>query len=99
MSRESYDVIIVGAGPAGSYAAYRLASLGDKVAVLEQKEAAGLNVCCTGVISTECFRSFGVSPEVILTEANSARFFSPSGRCLRLQSEKVQAIRSRPGFL
>ena len=91
MSSESYDVIIVGAGPAGSYAAYRLASLGHKVAVLEQKEAPGVDVCCTGIISTECFRSFGVGPEVILTEANSGRFFSPSGRCLRLQSEKVEA--------
>ncbi len=91
MSSESYDVIIVGAGPAGSYSAYRLASFGHKVAVLEQKEASGLDVCCTGVISTECFRSFGISPEVILRKANSARFFSPSGRCLRLQSETVQA--------
>lgn len=91
MSSESYDVIIVGAGPAGSYAAYKLASLGHKVAVLEQKEAPGLDVCCTGIISTECFRSFGISPKVILTKANSARFFSPSGRCLRVQSEKVQA--------
>ncbi len=99
MSSESYDVIIVGAGPAGSYAGYRLASLGHKVAVLEQKEAPGVDVCCTGVISTECFRSFGVSPEVILTEANSARFFSPSGRCLRLESEKVQAyVIDRPSF-
>jgi digeranylgeranylglycerophospholipid reductase len=91
LSSESYDVIIVGAGPAGSYAGYRLASLGHKVAVLEQKEAPGLDVCCTGVISAECFRSFGISPKVILRKADSARFFSPSGRCLRLQSEKVQA--------
>lgn len=91
MSSESYDVIIVGAGPAGSYAAYRLASLGHKVAVLEQKEAPGLDVCCTGIISAECFRSFDISPEVILTTANSARFFSPSGRCFKVQSEKVQA--------
>jgi len=91
MSDLFYDVIIVGAGPAGSWAAGELASLGYSVAVLEQKTAPGLDVCCTGIISTQCFDSFGITPEVILTRANSARFFSPSGRCFRLESEKVQA--------
>jgi digeranylgeranylglycerophospholipid reductase len=86
-----YDVIIVGAGPAGSYAACELASSGYSVAVLEQKSAPGLDVCCTGIVSTECFDSFGISPEVILTKANSAKLFSPSRKCLRLQTERVQA--------
>lgn len=91
MSSQFYDVIIVGAGPAGSYAACELASLGYTVAVLEQKTAPGLDVCCTGIISTECLDSFDLSSEVILTKASSAKFFSPSGKCLRLQSQKVQA--------
>lgn len=91
MSGQFYDVIIVGAGPAGSYIAYELASLGHDVAVFEEKSAPGLNVCCAGIISTECFDSFGLSTEVILTRVNSARFFSPSGRCLRLQTKNVLA--------
>jgi geranylgeranyl reductase family protein len=91
LTGQFYDVIVVGAGPAGSYIAYELASSGHDVAVFEEKSASGLNVCCTGIISTECFQSLGLSPEVILTKLNSARFFSPSGRCLRLQTEKVQA--------
>jgi len=91
LSGHSYDVIIVGAGPAGSYAACELASLGYNVAVFEQKRAPGLNVCCTGIISAECFQSLDLSPEVILTKVNSAKFFSPSGRCLRIQTEDVQA--------
>jgi flavin-dependent dehydrogenase len=33
----------------------------------------------------------GLGTDVILTGVNSAKFFSPSGRCLRLQTEKVQA--------
>jgi len=85
-----YDVIIVGAGPAGSYTAYRLASSGYSVAVLEQKEAVGVGVCCTGIVSAECFDSFGVNPELILNRANSAKFFSPSGKYLRLQDNRVQ---------
>ena len=91
MPSELYDVVVIGAGPAGSYAAYKLASLGHKVAILEQKEAPGRDICCTGIISPECFDSFGIAPDVILTKANSANFFSPSGKSLRLETEKVQA--------
>lgn len=91
MSGQFYDVIVVGAGPAGSYIAYALASLGHDVAVFEEKGASGLNVCCTGIISTECFHSLGLGTDVILTEVNSAKFFSPSGKCLRFQTENVQA--------
>jgi len=91
LSSNFYDVIIVGAGPAGNYAAYQLASLGHRVAVLEQKQATGTDICCTGLISPECFDSFGITPEVILIRANSAKFFAPSGGCLKLKTEQAQA--------
>jgi len=91
LSGKFYDVIIVGAGPAGSYIAYELASSGYDVAVFEEKSAPGLNACCTGIISTECFQSLGLGTDGILTRINSAKFFSPSGRCLRLQTENNQA--------
>jgi digeranylgeranylglycerophospholipid reductase len=91
LSDQFYDVIIVGAGPAGSYAACELASLGHKVAVFEEKSAPGVNICCTGIISTECFHSLGLSTDAILTRVTSANLFSPSGKCLRLQTERVQA--------
>jgi digeranylgeranylglycerophospholipid reductase len=91
LSGQLYDVIVVGAGPAGSHIAYALASLGHDVAVFEEKGSSGLNVCCTGIISTECFQSLGLGTDVILTDVNSAKFFSPSGKCLRVQTENVQA--------
>jgi digeranylgeranylglycerophospholipid reductase len=91
LSGQQYDVIVVGAGPVGSYIAHELSSSGYDVAVFEEKSAPGLDVCCTGIISTECFQSLDPGTDVILTEVNSTRFFSPSGRCLRLQTENVQA--------
>ena len=91
MSGQQYDIIVVGAGPAGSYIAHELASSGYDVAVFEEKSAPGLNICCTGIISTECFQSLDPGTDVILTKVNSARFFSPAGRCLRLQTKNVQA--------
>jgi len=91
LSIQLYDVIIVGAGPAGSYIAYKLASSGYNVAVFEEKPAPGLNACCTGIISTECFESLDLDTDVILSKVNSAKFFPPSGKCLRFQTKRVQA--------
>jgi len=91
LSSRVYDVIIVGAGPAGSHAAYKLASSGYSVAVFEEKSASGLNICCTGIISTECFQSLDLGKDMILREVKSAKFFSPSGRCLKFQTDNVQA--------
>jgi digeranylgeranylglycerophospholipid reductase len=91
LSGQFYDAIIVGAGPAGSYIAYELSSSGHAVAVFEEKSASRLNVCCTGIISTECFQSLNPGTDGILTRVNSAKFFSPSGRCLRVQTENIQA--------
>jgi len=86
-----YDVIVVGAGPSGSYIAYELASSGHGVAVFEEKGASGLNICCTGIISTECLQSLHLDTDMILTKVNSAKFFSPSGRCLKFQTDNVHA--------
>ena len=87
----------MGAGPAGSYVACQLAASGHDVAVFEEKSESGFNVCCTGIISAECFDSLSVGTDLILAGVNSARFFSPSGKCLRLQAERIQAyVVNRP---
>jgi len=85
-----YDVIVVGAGPIGSFIASRLAQLGYRVIVLEQKECVGENVCCTGIISVECFNTFNLEA-TIFGEANSAKFFAPCGEFIRLERGSPQA--------
>jgi digeranylgeranylglycerophospholipid reductase len=85
-----YDVAIVGAGPAGSQAAYLLAASGYRVAVFEQKNEAGMGACCTGIISASCLESFSLGPEMVRARVNGASFFSPSGKCLKLHSDGVQ---------
>jgi len=85
-----YDVIVVGAGPIGSYLASRLTELGYQVIVLEQKKGVGENVCCTGIISVECFSTFNLEA-AIFRKANSAKFFAPSGQFIRLERGTPQA--------
>ena len=55
-----YDAVTVGAGPIGSYIAYRLAKLGYKVLVFERRLMVGDAACCTGIISKECFDRFPI---------------------------------------
>ena len=86
-----YDVAVIGGGPVGSRAAYKLAGMGYKVVVVEQKERLGEPVCCTGIISQECVSSFAVDDGVIFRRVNSARFLSPSGKLLSLWRQEPQA--------
>lgn len=85
-----YDVIVVGAGPIGSFIASRLAELGYRVIALEQKECVGENVCCTGIISAKCFSTFNLGA-TIFRKANSAKFFAPGGGFIRLHRDEPQA--------
>jgi digeranylgeranylglycerophospholipid reductase len=94
-----FDVIIIGGGPIGSYAAGRLARLGYKVMVLERKQSIDEKVCCTGIVGQECVSSFAIDETVILRQANSAKLFSPTGSLLKLWREETQAcILDRPAF-
>jgi len=94
-----YDVLIVGAGPAGSHTAARLAEMGYEVAVLEKTGEAGGKPCCTGIISLECVRSYAIDRRVIVREVNSARLFSPSGKSITVRRDEPQAaILDRTAF-
>ncbi len=79
-----HDALVVGGGPIGSHVACKLAEMGHKVLLLEQRHRLGGQVCCSGIISQECFSSFAIDNSVVLRRANSARMFSPSGRLIRL---------------
>jgi len=86
-----YDVVVIGAGPAGSQVAYQLAGMGHRVAVMERKERLDEPVCCTGIISRECVSSFAIDNSVVLRWVKSATIFSPSGKLLRLWRQEPQA--------
>ncbi len=94
-----YDVVVIGGGPAGSRAAYKLAEMGHSTVVVEQKERLEEAVCCTGIIGQECVRSFAIDEKVIFRWANSARIFSPAGKLLHLRRQEPQAcILDRAAF-
>src|SRR3954466_1673619 len=75
----NFDVLVVGGGPAGLYAAERLARRGVSTLLCEEHVAIGDPVHCTGVLATESFDVLGLPQDATLNALMSARFVSPSG--------------------
>ncbi len=91
MKQTTFDVAIIGAGPAGSYMAWQLASRGRRVVLLEEHEQIGEPVNCTGIIGAECFKKFPLGMSSVLGASDSARFYSPAGHEIYMQKEEHQA--------
>ncbi len=81
---ENYDVIIAGAGPAGSSAAIHLAASGLRVLLVEQKKFPRAKLCGE-FISPECqahFEKLGVARAIVCSEPASLSetvFYSSRG--------------------
>lgn len=87
-----YDVIVVGAGPAGCFTAEYLACEGYKVLVLEEHENVGEPVQCAGLISPRTFQLAGLSESIIINKLTGVRVFSPTGACLDIDTRRVHAV-------
>jgi digeranylgeranylglycerophospholipid reductase len=80
--KRRYDVVVVGAGPVGSYTAYQLANRGLSVCLADKKKKIGTGVICAGVIGKEAFERYDLPSDTILRNINSVSFFSPFGQRL-----------------
>jgi digeranylgeranylglycerophospholipid reductase len=90
--RAMHDVVIIGGGPAGLYAATCLARHGFHTTLLEEHPTVGEPVHCTGVLATEAFEEFGLSRRSVVNELRTARFWSPAGHQISYSGPKVEAV-------
>ena len=89
------QLIVVGAGPAGSLAAEQAAKNGCKVLVLEQRNNIGSPDHCAGLISVDGLKKLGISklPDEVIQNKKilGAKFFSPSGKNFTITRKSSQA--------
>lgn len=81
------DIIVVGGGPSGSYAAYVAAKLGASVLVCEEHETIGEPNHCAGHLNISSLNNMGIVPPEVAIEnrINGAFFFSPFGKKFELR--------------
>ena len=84
------DVIVVGAGPAGNNVAYRLASLGYSVTVVDRRIRIG-DKLCSGIIGRECAKRFPIDRSLVYRDASLARAIAPGGEYVDFMRQDVQA--------
>jgi digeranylgeranylglycerophospholipid reductase len=89
--RDTVDVIVIGAGPAGLSAARALATDGRSVLVLEEHEQVGQPVHCTGLLGLDAFRELDLPTHTIRTVLRSARFRGAGGRAVAVDAQGVAA--------
>ena len=74
---ETFDVVVVGGGPAGATAAHELARSGRAVLLLDR---AGRIKPCGGAIPPRLIRDFGIPDALLVARATCARMVSPTDK-------------------
>lgn len=91
MSEHNYDVVVVGAGPAGSSSAYSAAKSGMKVALIEKEVTVSHSVRTSGVTWIDTIREFGI-PQNCYNPIKNYTFYSPNNEATISSKEPMAAV-------
>ena len=94
---EKFDVLIVGAGPAGSFAAERLARGGARVALFDGRPA-GEAKACGGGVTSKALKAWPFLLEAGGRTITEVEMLSPAGKAVRLKLSEPFAVYSRCAF-
>ena len=94
---KEFDVIIVGAGPAGSFAAERLARAGVSVALFDGRPP-GEPKACGGGVTSKALKAWPHLLEAVGRTIDELDMYSPSGKHLHMKLDEPFAVYSRIAF-
>jgi digeranylgeranylglycerophospholipid reductase len=89
MKEERYDVVVVGAGPAGSVTAKTAAERGLDVLLIERNQEIGVPVKCAEGVSKEIEKFVSLDKRCICAEVQGANIYSPDGTKVVMSGEKM----------
>lgn len=87
----SYDVIVVGGGPAGAAVARPIRAAGFSVAILERDARVGTPVQCSGLVTHRTMVAAGLQPEMAYNTLTGAAIHAPSGARYEIGGDRVHA--------
>lgn len=87
-----WDVIVIGAGPAGCFTAELIALSGFKVLILEEHQEIGYPLQCAGLISSRAMKLAGADHNTILNNLAGLRVYSPLGALFNVESSNDLAL-------
>ena len=85
-AQDSCDILIIGAGPAGSSAALKAAQEGAKVILIEQKKEIGVPVQCAEYIPVQLTTAIGLRDDLLVQEIHFMRTHLPNGEVKDIES-------------
>lgn len=91
-------IAVIGAGPAGSFTALKLAEKGYDVNVYEDHQKIGLPVQCTGLLTSQAEKIMKIDPKVIINTITKARLYSPNWQKLELDLQERNIVIDREKF-
>jgi geranylgeranyl reductase family protein len=97
MKTDRYDVLIVGAGPAGSFAAEKLAKGGARVALFDGRPE-GEPKACGGGVTAKALKAWPHLLNAVGRTVAELDMYSPSGKRLHMTLDEPFAIYSRVAF-
>ncbi len=86
-----FDVVVVGAGPTGSYAADVISRKGWRVGLVEEHRKIGVPVQCAGLVTPRVFEIVDKRLTVV-NSIRGAEIYSPSGREIVIGGKETKAV-------
>jgi len=92
MKEERHDVVVVGAGPAGSITAKTAAEHGLDVLLIERNQEIGVPVKCAEGVSKEIEKFVALDKKWICAEVKGANIYGPDGTKVVMSGEKMEEV-------